>query len=158
MINAINLERDIMKTVREILQGKGSAVWSVLPESTVFEALQLLAEKNVGALLVIKNDRVVGILSERDYARKVILHGKHSKDTLVKEIMSSLVIYVNTSLSVEECMALMINKRIRHLPVIENGRLSGIISIGDVVNAIIDEKEFVIDQLVHYITGVPVLK
>jgi CBS domain-containing protein len=147
-----------MKTVREILQRKGSTVWSIPPEATVFDALQLMAEKNLGAVLVIKNDKVVGILSERDYARKIILHGKHSKDTLVKEIMSSLVIYVNTSLSVEECMALMINKRIRHLPVIENGRLSGIISIGDVVDAIIDEKEFVIDQLVNYIAGTPILK
>ena len=147
-----------MKTVREILQRKGNIVWSISPEATVFEALQLMAENNLGAVLVIKNDRVVGIMSERDYARKIVLQGKHSKDTPVKEIMSSLVIYVNTSLSVEECMALMINKRIRHLPVIDNGRLSGIISIGDVVNAIIDEKEFVIDQLVNYITGTPVLK
>jgi CBS domain-containing protein len=147
-----------MKTVREILQRKGNMVWSISPEATVFEALQLMAENNLGAVLVIKNDRVVGIMSERDYARKIVLQGKHSKDTPVKEIMSSLVIYVNTSLSVEECMALMINKRIRHLPVIDNGRLSGIISIGDVVNAIIDEKEFVIDQLVNYITGTPVLK
>jgi CBS domain-containing protein len=147
-----------MKTVSEILQRKGSTVWSISPESTVFEALQLMSEKNLGAVLVLKNDIVVGIISERDYARKIILHGKHSKDTLVKEIMSSMVIYVNTSLSVEECMALMINKRIRHLPVIENGRLSGIISIGDVVDAVIDEKKFIIDQLVHYITGAPVLK
>ena len=155
---SILIERDYMKTVREILQKKGNVVWSVLPEATVFEALQLMADKNLGALLVIKNDRVVGILSERDYARKVVLHGKYSRDTLVKEILSSLVIYVNTSLSVEECMALMINKRIRHLPVIEDGRLSGIISIGDVVSAVLDEKEFVIDQLVHYITGAPVSK
>ena len=147
-----------MKTVREILQRKGSIVWSISPEATVFEALQVMADKNLGAVLVIKNDKVVGIMSERDYARKVILHGKSSKETLVKDIMSSMVIYVNTSLSVEECMALMINKRIRHLPVIDNGRLSGIISIGDVVNAIIDEKEFLIDQLVNYITGTPVLK
>ena len=147
-----------MKTVREILQRKGNMVWSISPEATVYEALQVMADKNLGAVLVIKNDKVVGIMSERDYARKIILHGKSSKETLVKEIMSSMVIYVNTSLSVEECMALMINKRIRHLPVIENGNLSGIISIGDIVDAVIDEKEFVIDQLVHYITGAPVLK
>jgi len=147
-----------MKTVREILQRKGSMVWSISPEATVYEALQVMADKNLGAVLVIKNDKVVGIMSERDYARKIILHGKSSRETLVKEIMSSMVIYVNTSLSVEECMALMINKRIRHLPVIENGNLSGIISIGDIVDAVIDEKEFVIDQLVHYITGAPVLK
>ena len=132
-----------MKTVREILQRKGSIVWSISPEATVYEALQVMADKNLGAVLVIKNDKVVGIMSERDYARKIILHGKSSKETLVKEIMSSMVIYVNTSLSVEECMALMINKRIRHLPVIENGNLSGIISIGDIVDAVIDEKEFV---------------
>lgn len=144
-----------MKTVREILQKKGNATWSVSPDATVYDALQLLAEKNIGALLVTKNEKLIGIISERDYARKVILRGKFSKDTSVKEIMSFTVVYVNTSLSVEECMAIMINKRIRHLPVIDNNKLIGIISIGDVVKAIIDEKEFVINQLVHYITGTP---
>ncbi len=144
-----------MKTVREILFNKGNAVWSVSPETTVFEALQLMAKKNIGALLVIEDEKIVGIMSERDYARKVVLQGKFSKEIPVREIMSATVMYVNTSLSTEECMALMINKRIRHLPVIDVGKLVGIISIGDVVKAVIDEKEFLIDQLVHYITGTP---
>ncbi len=144
-----------MKTVRTILQNKGKDIWHISPEASVYEALQLMANKEIGAVLVIKNEIIVGILSERDYARKVILKGKHSKEIMVEEIMSTKVIYVNTTLSVEECMALMINKRIRHLPVIENGRLVGIISIGDVVKAVIEDKEFLIDQLVHYITGVP---
>lgn len=144
-----------MKTVRTILQNKGKDIWHISPEASVYEALQLMAKKEIGAVLVIKDEIIVGIMSERDYARKVILKGKHSKEIMVKEIMSTKVIYVNTTLSVEECMVLMINKRIRHLPVIENGRLVGIISIGDVVKAVIEDKEFLIEQLVHYITGVP---
>jgi len=144
-----------MKTVKEILYKKGNEIWSVTPETTVFEALKLMADKEIGAVLVLKDGNVEGIMSERDYARKVILQGKLSKDTLVKEIMSSKVLYVNTSMSTEECMALMINKRVRHLPVFTSHKLDGIISIGDVVKAVIDEKEFVIDLLVHYITGTP---
>jgi len=147
-----------MKTVREILQSKGNSIWSISPEATVFDALQLMAEKEIGALVVVSNGDVVGIISERDYARKVILHGKFSKDTLVKEIMSPKVLYVTTAQNTEECMALMISKRIRHLPVYEHQRLVGIISIGDVVKAVIDEKEFMIGQLVNYITGKPGLK
>ncbi len=146
-----------MKTVNEILQKKGNLIWSISPESTVFDALRLMAEKKIGALLVMKDEELVGIMSERDYARKVVLHGKFSKDTLVSEIMSSKVLYVNSKVSTEECMALMINKRVRHLPVIDDGKLIGLISIGDIVNAVIDEKEFVIDQLVHYIIGTPKL-
>lgn len=146
-----------MKTVNEILQKKGNLIWSISPESTVFDALRLMAEKKIGALLVMKDEELVGIMSERDYARKVVLHGKFSKDTLVNEIMSSKVLYVNSKVSTEECMVLMINKRVRHLPVIDDGKLIGLISIGDIVNAVIDEKEFVIDQLVHYIIGTPKL-
>ncbi len=146
-----------MKTVHEILLKKGNAIWSISPEATVFDALRLMSEKQVGALLVMKDKNLVGIMSERDYARKVILQGKFSKDTLVSEIMSSKVLYVDSKLSTEECMALMINKRVRHLPVIDKDKLIGIISIGDIVNAVIDEKEFVIDQLVHYIIGTPKL-
>lgn len=142
-----------MKTVREILLKKGNQVWTVSPDTTVFAALQLMAEKNTGALLVMKDDKVVGIMSERDYARKVALLGKFSKDILVQEIMSSTIFYVEPSFSTEECMALMIDKRVRHLPVIENEKLVGIISIGDVVKAVIDEKEFLISQLEHYIKG-----
>lgn len=143
----------MMKTVREILLDKGNQVWSVSPDSTVFEALQLMAEKNTGALLVMKEDRVAGIMTERDYARKVVLLGKVSKELLVKEIMSTTIFYVEPSFSTEDCMALMIDKRVRHLPVMHNGKLEGIISIGDVVKGVIDEKEFIISQLENYIKG-----
>ncbi len=148
-----------MKTVREILLNKGRNIWSVSPDSTVFDALKVMAEKSIGALLVIDDEgETVGIMSERDYARKIILLGKTSKETQVKEIMSSNVIYVTPGRSCEECMALMTNKRIRHLPVLDNGKLIGFISIGDVVKAVLDEKEFVIDQLVHYIKDTPQLE
>jgi CBS domain-containing protein len=147
-----------MKTVSEILKLKGSEVFTISPDDTVFDALKIMADKQIGALLAVDNGEVAGIMSERDYARKVILHGKLSKDTLVREIMSSKVLYVTKEQSTEDCMALMINKRIRHLPVYENERLIGLISIGDVVKAVIDEKEFIIDQLVNYITGKPTIK
>lgn len=146
---------DNMKTVNEILNKKGYEIWSISPDATVFQALELMSQKEVGALLVMENNNLVGILSERDYARKVILQGKSSKDLPVREIMSSRVIYVTRDHSVEDCMALMINKRIRHLPVMEGDNLAGVISIGDVVKAVIDEKEFEIDQLVQYIKGAP---
>lgn len=145
-----------MRSVREIISQKGTQIWSVSPETTVLAALKLMAEKGIGALLV-KDEmgNPVGVMSERDYARKVILLGKSSKDTLVNEIMSHDVIYVDPDRSPEECMALMIGKRIRHLPVLDNNKLVGFISIGDVVKAVIDEKEFTIDQLVHYIKDTP---
>jgi len=146
-----------MKTVREILDKKGNNLWSISPDASVYEALQLMAEKKIGALIVLKDSDIVGIMSERDYARKVVLKGKFSKDTKVKDIMSSKVIYVSPTLYTEECMALMINKHVRHLPVFDEHKLIGLISIGDVVKAVIDEKEFVIDQLVHYIKGTPSL-
>ena len=141
-----------MKTVREILNKKGNNVYSISPNQKIFEALQVMAEKEVGALLVMEGESLVGIISERDYARKVALEGKSSKESLVREIMSPNVIYVEIDATTDECMALMINKKIRHLPVFDKGKLAGVISIGDVVNAIIDEKEFEIDQLVRYIT------
>ena len=144
-----------MRTVREILSGKGHDVYSVSPDDTIFNALKLMAEKKIGAVLVMEKGEVVGIMSERDYARKVVLEGKSSRDSAVRDIMSEKVIYVDTDRQVEECMALMIEKRIRHLPVFEENRLRGIISIGDVVKAVIDEKEFVISQLVHYIKSTP---
>lgn len=142
-----------MKNVIELLRVKGHQYWSVTPDTTVFDALKLMAEKNIGVLLVLEGDVLVGLLSERDYARKVILKGKSSKDTLVKEIMSEKVIYVEPEQTVEECMALMTDKRVRHLPVFEGDKLIGIISIGDVVKAIISEQEFIIEQLEHYISG-----
>jgi CBS domain-containing protein len=142
-----------MITLRQLLQSKGGGVWSVTSTSTVFDALQTMAEKNVGALLVIDEGRLVGILSERDYARKVALKGKLSKDTLVKEIMTEKVVYVRPDESIEECMALMTEKHFRHLPVIDNGTLIGVISIGDVVRAVISEQKFIIAQLENYISG-----
>jgi CBS domain-containing protein len=146
-----------MKIVREILQKKGHQIWTVSSEASVYEALKLMAEKNIGALLVFDKNDVAGIISERDYARKVVLEGKSSKDAKVKEIMSERVIYVESETMIDECMALMIDKRIRHLPVYDNDTLTGMISIGDVVKAVIDEKEFVIDQLVQYIKNTPAI-
>jgi len=145
----------MIKTVSSILKGKGFDIWSVSPEDTVFDALTLMAEKKCGALVVLEGEKMCGIISERDYARKIILLGKSSKETLVKEIMSSTVFYASPNLTAEECMAVMIDKRVRHLPVMEDENLIGVISIGDVVKAIIDEKVFVIDQLERYITGRP---
>ncbi|MEJ2616816.1 MAG: CBS domain-containing protein [Ignavibacteriaceae bacterium] len=142
-----------MSTIREILKTKGGEVWSVTTENTVYDALSLMAEKSIGAVLVIDNKILKGVMSERDYARKIILEGKSSKDVPVGEIMSPRVIYIDIDTNIEECMALMINKRIRHLPVYENDNLAGIISIGDVVKALIDEKEVVINELENYITG-----
>ena len=135
------------------LAKKGYQVWSVEPSEQVFAALELMAEKNVGALLVLDGQKIVGIMSERDYARKVMLKGKSSKSTPVSEIMTAEVLYVTPSHSVEECLALMTNKKIRHLPVLENDELVGIISIGDVVIEMISEKELLIEQLENYIKG-----
>ena len=142
-----------MTTTKLYLQRKGNEVWSTRPDTTVFEALRLMAEKDIGALLVFESDQLVGIFSERDYARKVILQGKSSTETLVGEIMTPQVVYVRPEQTIEECMALMTEKRIRHLPVMEAGLVVGLISIGDVVKSIISEQEFVIEQLTNYITG-----
>jgi CBS domain-containing protein len=144
-----------MKPVGELLRIKGQEIWSVSPDTSVYDALKLMAEKNVGALLVLEGDKLAGILSERDYARKVILKGKASKNTPAREIMSENVVCVTPKQSVAECMALMTDKHFRHLPVIEDGKLVGVISIGDVVKAIISEQKFVIEQLEHYIAGAP---
>ena len=142
-----------MKTVRDILKVKGHNVWSVEAGATVFEALGLMAEKEVGALVVMDGARLAGIISERDYARKIVLLGRTSPNTLVKEIMTSHVAYTHLEQSIEECMAIMTDKRIRHLPVIEEGKLVGIISIGDLVKSIIADQKFIIEQLERYITG-----
>jgi CBS domain-containing protein len=140
-----------MKTIQEILQSKPHGVLSISPEASVLDALRLMAEKEVGALVVLENERLAGIFSERDYARKVILHGKSSKDTPVREIMTAKVVYVRPEQSVEDCMALMTDKRIRHLPVLQDNRVIGVISIGDVVKEVISEQRFVIEQLEQYI-------
>jgi CBS domain-containing protein len=142
-----------MTTVNQILQTKGNRVYTVAPEATVFEALQIMAEKNVGALVVTQNDEVAGIFSERDYARKIVLHGKTSRETRVREIMTVEVKMVPPDASVTHCMELMTDKHIRHLPVLEDGRLVGIISIGDAVKSIINEQQNIIHHLEGYITG-----
>jgi len=140
-----------MKTVSQLLQGKGSNVWSVTPDSSVFEALKLMADKNVGALLVMNDGKLRGILSERDYARKVILLGKSSHELAVREIMSDKVVCVGPQQTVDECMALMNSKRIRHLPVLANGQVIGVLSIGDLVKAVIASQQQTIQQLESYI-------
>jgi CBS domain-containing protein len=142
-----------MTTVAQLLQDKGRAVWTIAPDATVYDALSLMAAKNVGALVVVEGARVVGILSERDYARKVILKGKFSKDTRVREIMTEKVYFVRLEQTIEECMAVMTAEHIRHLPVLTDDRLTGIVSIGDVVRVIVSDKEFLIKQLEYYITG-----
>lgn len=142
-----------MITAGQILQGKGDEVWSVSPDTLVFDALKVMADRNVGALLVLEGGKLRGIFSERDYARKVILQAKSSRETAVKEIMSPEVITVGPQQSVEECMSLMTDKRFRHLPVVDGDTVIGVISIGDAVKAIISEREFTITQLESYITG-----
>lgn len=140
-----------MTIVAQVLQEKGRTVWSVPPDATVYRALELMAEKGIGAVLVLDGERIVGILSERDYARKVVLQGKSSHTTRVSEIMTEAVYYVQPTQTIEECMALMTAKHTRHLPVVEQGKLIGVISIGDVVKAIIADKEFMIQTLEKYI-------
>ena len=143
----------MMTYVRQLLKTKGNEIWSIAPQATVYEALQIMSEKDVGALLVVDKENLVGIFSERDYARKVILKERSSKDTTVGELMTREVLYIEPQSTVEDCMALMTERRIRHLPVLEDDTVIGVISIGDVVKEIISEQEFVIDQLENYITG-----
>lgn len=140
-------------TVDHILHHKGPAVWSITPQATVFEAIQLLAQKNIGALLVMEGENLVGIFSERDYTRKVALEGKTSGKTLVGEVISSPVISVTPEHSVEDCMRLMTDKRIRHLPVLKSGKVVGLVSIGDIVNWIISAQKAALDQMENYIAG-----
>jgi len=142
-----------MRYVKEILKSKVNEVWSISPDATAFEALQVMAEKGIGALLVMDGEKVAGIFSERDYARKVILTGKSSMNTPVSDIMTSDVLYVQSDQSLEDCMVIMSEKHVRHLPVFEEEKLTGIISIGDIVKGIIAEKEYIINQLEHYIHG-----
>ncbi len=142
--------------VQEILAGKTiDTIWSVGPEQTVYDALEILAEKNIGAVLVMENDELVGIFSERDYARRGILKGRASKDTLIKDVMTSKLITVETDQKLKECMEIMSDKHIRHLPVTQDGKLVGIISINDIVTMIIREQRSHIRSLESYITGNP---
>jgi CBS domain-containing protein len=140
-------------TISDILKYKGNQVWSIAPNAMVFEAIQLMAEKNVGALLVMQDGQLVGIISERDYTRKVILKGKASKETAVSEILSGKVVCVASAQTVDECLRLMTERHIRHLPVVEHGQVLGIVSIGDLVNWIISAQSHTIQQLQSYITG-----
>jgi CBS domain-containing protein len=143
-----------MKTVKYLLQGKGYDTWSVTPDTSVYDALALMADKNIGAVLVIDTQGdLAGIFSERDYARKVVLKGKTARETPVRAVMTEKVVCVRAEQSIEDCMALMTGKRIRHLPELDGNRLVGVISIGDVVKTIISEQEFIIEQLENYIVG-----
>jgi CBS domain-containing protein len=142
-----------MKTIERLLEVKGYDIWSIRPDASVYDAVKLMADKKAGALLVLESGKLVGIVSERDCTRKVILKERAPKDTLVREIMTSNVIFVRPDQTVEECMALVTAKRIRHLPVLAGDRLIGIISIGDLVKDIISEQGFVIQQLENYIKG-----
>ena len=144
---------EITTTIGSILNRKGTTVWSVAPTNTVFEAISIMAEKNVGALPVLEGDRLVGMISERDYARKVILLGRGSKETAVAEIMSVNVKTVGPQDSVQECMQIMTENRVRHVPVLEDGKLTGLISIGDCVNWIISAQTAAIDDLERFVTG-----
>jgi len=143
----------IMGTVRNLLEKKGYAVYSVHPDSSVYDALELLEENNLGALVVVENGKLIGIFTERDYARKVILKGRSSQETSIRDIMSDRPIYVTIDSSIETCMQLMSDKSIRHLPVLSNGELVGIISISDLVKYIISEKDSIIESLEHYIVS-----
>lgn len=141
--------------IRDILHSKGGTAWTISPEATVFDAIHLMANKNIGALLVTKSDKLVGIISERDYTRKVVLKGRASKDTPVRDILSGHVISVSPEHSVDECLRLMTEHRVRHLPVLDGDKIMGVVSIGDLVNWIISAQSSTIQQLETYITGYP---
>ena len=142
-----------MTTVEKLLISKGNETWSIGPQASVYDAILLMSEKNIGALLVVEGDAVVGIFTERDYARKLVLQGRLSRDTAVGDMMTADVLYVEPKYTTSDCMVLMTNKRIRHLPVLSDGELVGIVTIGDVVKQIISEQESTIAQLEKYITG-----
>jgi len=142
-----------MKTIKRLLEAKGYNIWSITPDASVYEAIKLMSDKNVGALLVLESGKLIGVISERDCTRRVILKERAPKDTKVREVMTSDVIYILPDQTVEDCMALMTAKRVRHLPVLADDQLIGIVSIGDLVKDIISEQEFMIQHLEHYIKG-----
>jgi len=142
-----------MHTIRQILQEKGGDIWSVSPDDTVYDTIRLMATKGVGALIVMKDEKLFGIISERDYARKVILEGRSSRDTTVGDICSQPAVTISPKAQAEEGLALMTSKRIRHLPVVEDDQLLGVVSIGDLVNAVIGDQQQLIEQLERYVSG-----
>ncbi len=142
-----------METLRQLLDKKGHEVWSVHPDDSVFDAIKKMADKNIGALVVLVGDQIVGIITERHYARNVILEGKSSPETPVRDIMTTPVVCARTDQTIPECMAVMTEERVRHLPVVDQNRLVGLVSIGDLVKSIIADQEFTIEQLIHYIQG-----
>ena len=142
-----------MTTVKQLLDSKGYDIWSIGPNASVYEAIELMAEKSVGALVVLEDDRTVGIISERDYARKVTLKERSSTETKVSEIMTTSIVYARLEQTVEECLSKMTEERIRHLPIQEGEKLVGMLSIGDLVKATIAEQQLLIEQLEHYISG-----
>lgn len=146
-------KRFVMKKVSDILKIKGDTVWSIGPEALVYDAIKLMTEKKVGALMVMQDDKLVGVISETDYMRNTVSKGRSSQLTPVKDFMTARVLYVRPEQNIEECMVIMTEKRTRHLPVMDAGQLVGVISIGDVVKSVIDEQRFTIEQLENYITG-----
>ncbi len=142
-----------MITVKQLLKERTDCIWTIAPQDTVYKALEIMAEKNIGALVVVEKEKVVGMFSERDYARSVALKGRSSKDTSVGELMDSNVCYVRPEQTIDDCMALFTKKRIRHLPVLEMEKLIGLVSIGDAVKQYLEDREFHIQQLENYITG-----
>ena len=142
-----------MTTVRDILDRKGCQIWSIQPDESVYRALEIMSDRNVGALMVMEDDRLVGVMSERDYARKIALVGRASRETTVRDIMTTSPFCISPRTRIEECMALMTDKSVRHLPVVDGDQVAGIVSIGDVVKATIMDQEFVIEQLEHFISG-----
>ena len=142
-----------MTTVKHVLDQKGHHVHFIHPDASVFDALKMMAENNIGSLVVLEDGKLVGVITERHYAREIVLKGRTSPGTLVRDIMSTKVIYARPDQSVEECMAVMTAKAVRHLPVLEGGRLVGIVSIGDMVKSVIDDQKFIIEQLEHFIHG-----
>jgi CBS domain-containing protein len=142
-----------MSTVRQLLRTKPADIWTIAPQASVYDALQLMADKDIGALLVLESGRLVGVFSERDYARKVVLHGKSSRSTTVGELMTQVVYYVRPDQTVEDCLGLMTGRHIRHLPVMENDQLVGIVTIGDIAKETMSQQAFTIRTLEQYITG-----
>lgn len=142
-----------MITVKNILDTKGHDIWSVRPDDTVYDAVKLMADKSIGCLLVLDDDKLLGVVTERDYARKVVLEGHSSREMQVSDVMTRKVLCVTPERTTDECMALMTDKRVRHLPVLDHKRVVGVVSIGDLVKAVISEQQILIDQLQHYITG-----